>query len=118
MTMISYKNTPCADNDSDFHSELSAVFQRLGVELIALTPKHWRSTVLELTGSDGWVTPRILSDEGHCDPIEPSIELLLHTYALERLLARQGRVWKSIQFHARVRPDESWSFGADYDYAA
>ena len=118
MIKISYKTMPDAQNEADFRGEQSEVFQRLGIELIALTPKHWRSAVLELTGSDGWVTPSIWSDEGHRDPVEPSIVLLLHTYALERLLARRGRGWKSIQFRIRMRPDESWSFGADYEYAA
>jgi hypothetical protein len=56
--------------------------------------------------------------QNEADFREPSIVLLLHTYALERLLARRGRGWKSIQFRIRMRPDESWSFGADYEYAA
>jgi hypothetical protein len=118
MIKLSYKNMPDAQNDADFRSEQSEVYQRLGIELIALVPKHWRSAVLELTVTEGGVAHTIWSDEGHRDPVNPSRELLLHTYALERLLSRQRRKWKSFQFRIRMRPDESWSFGAGYEYAA
>lgn len=119
MSQITEKYTPTADYDqAAFLSQQSEIYQRLGIELIALVPEHWRSAVLELSAAEGGAAQSIWSDEGHFDRIDPSTELLVHGYALERLLDTHRRRWKNVRFYIRMRPDESWSFGADYEYMA
>lgn len=116
MSRISDKQIPAADCDqAAFDSQQSEIYQRLGIELIALIPEHWCSAVLEFMATQGAAAQSIWSDEGHLDRIDPSAELLVHGYALERLLDTHRRKWKNVRFHIRMRPDESWSFGADYE---
>jgi hypothetical protein len=118
MTKIYPKCRHDADQDqAELLRQQSDVYQRLGIELIALAPKHWRSAVLELTADGNGVVHEIRSDEGHPEPVDPSTELLVHIHALERFLALYRRSWKNVKFRIRMRPDESWSFGADYQFA-
>ena len=100
----------------EFHRHQAEIYQDLAQELVALTPEHWESAVLEISATEEGVRQSIWSDEGHKDVVTPSTDLFGYTRLLELLFIRYDCMFKTARFRVFLGPDGDWSFEVDYDY--
>jgi hypothetical protein len=99
-----------------FQRQQAEIYQDMAQELIALTPEHWDSAVLELSTGEEGISHSIWSDEGHRDVVAPSMDLFGHTRLLELLFMRYECMWQVAKFRVFLRPDGNWSFEVEYEY--
>ena len=105
------------------HEVQAPLYQRLGDELIALTPERWRR--IRFTADMGShrvgtseLACTITSDEGYSEHVEPSAELLNTARELRTAFASHGAPW--VRAECLVYQDSSgeWRFTVDYRYTA
>lgn len=101
---------------AEFQRQQAEIYREIARELIASTPEHWDSAVLELSVSEEGIGHSICSDEEHIDAVVPSMELFGHVRQLELLFLRYECLWKVATFRVFLVPDGNWSYQVDYEY--
>lgn len=107
-----------AEEQQAFLDAQSAIYPKIGSELIALTPESWKSAVLKLEEDSSGVMHTIYSEEGHREVITPSMELFEHTWKLEQLFRKYGSIWAIAYFRITQSEDGQWRFNVSYEYPA
>jgi hypothetical protein len=103
------------------HEVQAPLYQRLGDELIALTPERWRRIRLTLdVGSNREAAPdltcSIRSEEGYSEHVEPSAELLSTAHELRTAFANHGAFWTRAECLVHQEANGEWRFTVDYRY--
>lgn len=99
-----------------FQKQQSEIYPDIGRELIAATPEHWNSAILELQDKGDTVSHSIFSDEGHRDIVSATMELFEHTRRLELLFKKYGAMFKSARFRVWLDESQEWQFNVQYEY--
>lgn len=89
-------------------------------ELVAATPESWKAASLEIRGSPltlGSYECRISNPEGLNDRVEATEELKKAILELARLFERHGHHWSAARYEVRQRPDKTWDYQVDFEYA-
>jgi hypothetical protein len=111
--------TPLSEEEQEtFLDAQSAIYPKIGSELIALTPESWKSAVLKLAEDPGGVKHSIYSEDGRREVVAPSMELFEHTGELERLFRKYGRMWTVAYFRIKQSEGGQWRFNVNYEYPA
>lgn len=96
--------------------------QKIGDELITLTPDHWRYVRLRLARvpegepNAGCLSHIIESAEGHPEVVVPGDALFALTHELDALFREYGAVWKQAVYHVREGEPDNWRVVADFSY--
>ncbi len=99
-----------------FQRQQSEIYSNIGKELIAATPEHWNSAILELLDRGETVAHTIVSDEGHPDIVSPTMDLFEHTRKLELLFKQYKTMFKSASFRVWLNENNEWQFNVQYEY--
>ena len=96
--------------------------QKIGDELITLTPDHWRYVRLRLVRlpegepNAGCLKHIIESAEGHPEVVVPDDDLFALTHELDLLFRKYGAVLKHAVYQVREEGPDNWRVVADFSY--
>jgi hypothetical protein len=114
-----FKKKLIADDQQPlFQEQQSKIYPLIGRELIALTPEHWESAVLELITVEDGVRHSIFSDAGQRDIVIASMELFEQTRKLELLFREYNCMWEEARFRIWLDEEKNWKFSVNYKYPA
>lgn len=93
---------------------------KIANELVAATPEHWNSAMLELTrsvdGKDERVYLSIRNEERLRELVTPTDDLYALSAELAGVFRKHGANWRKIIYRASLQADGSWKWRAGYEY--